>query len=175
MEFAHQAADLLRAMHDVARVIHLDLRMDNMVITEQGVGFIDFGSASRVGEDLSRNPLLASLFGELMQTSQIQRLLDQMTIAGHVTSEAIRQGRGKVDRSVDFFYLALVFNSPHSNPDLAALVDYDPNSKDASDLRKLTAQILRPADPQNPAFRSAKDILHGIERIRLGLDTSPRG
>ena len=52
MEFAHQAADLLRAMHDIARVIHLDLRMDNMVITDEGVGFIDFGSASRVGEEL---------------------------------------------------------------------------------------------------------------------------
>ena len=174
MEFAHQAADLLRVTHDVARVIHLDLRMDNMVITPEGVGFIDFGSASRVDEDLSRNPILASLFGELMQTSQIQRLLDKMTIAGHVTSEAIRQGRGRVDRSVDFFYLALVFNSPHSNPDLAALVDYDPDSQDARDLQQLTAQILRPADAQNPMFRSAKDILHGIERIRLGLDR-PRG
>lgn len=170
MEFAHQAADLLRVMHDIARVIHLDLRMDNMVITEEGVGFIDFGSASRVDEDLSRNPILASLFGELMQTSQIQRLLDKMTIAGHVTSEAIRQGRGKVDRSVDFFYLALVFNSPHSNPDLAALVDYDPTSQDARDLQQLTAQILRPTDAQNATFQSAKDILHGVERIRLGLD-----
>lgn len=170
MDFAHQAADLLRVMHDIARVIHLDLRMDNMVITEEGVGFIDFGSASRVDEDLSRNPILASLFGELMQTSQIQRLLDKMTLAGHITSETIRQARGKVDRSVDFFYLALVFNSPHSNPDLAALVDYDPMSKDAQDLQQLTAQILRPKDTENPAFRSAKDILHGIERIRLNLD-----
>lgn len=174
MEFAHQSADLLRVMHDIARVIHLDLRMDNMVITREGVGFIDFGSASRVDEDLSRNPILSSLFGELMQTSQIQRLLDKMALSGHVTSETIRQARGKVDRSVDFFYLALVFNSPHSNPDLAALVDYDPQSSEAQDLRQLTAQILRPADVNNPTFRSAKDILHGIERIRLGLDRKSR-
>src|SRR5581483_4355134 len=61
MEFARQSADLLR-------IIHLDLRLDNFVVTPHGVGFVDFGSAVRDNEDLSRNPLLQSLFGELMRT-----------------------------------------------------------------------------------------------------------
>jgi len=170
MEFARQSADLLRVIHDTARVIHMDLRMDNMVITPKGVGFVDFGSAVREDEDLSKNPLLQCLFGELMKTSQIQKMMEQMTISGRVTSNVIRNACKKPDKAADFFYLALQFNSTHNNPDLAGLIQYDPNSKDARELTRLTSEILRPKDPEHPAFRSAKDILHGIERIQLGLD-----
>lgn len=173
MEFARQSADLLRVLHDMARVIHLDLRLDNMVITPAGVGFVDFGSAVRQDEDLATNPLLQSLFGELMKTSQIQKMMEQMTLSGQVTSQVIKSGRNKPDKAADFFYLALQFNSPHANPDLAGLIDYDPTSKEARELSHLTSEILRPKDPANPTFKSAKDILHGIERIQLGLKTSP--
>jgi len=124
----------------------------------------------RVNEDLSRNPLLSSLFGELLRTSQIQKMMEQMTLSGAVTSKTIRDGCHKADKSADFFYLAVQFNSPHSNPDLSDLIDYDPTSGEARDLARLTHEILRPANPQLPAFRSAKDILHGVERIQLGLD-----
>jgi serine/threonine protein kinase len=170
MEFARQSADLLRVIHDIPKVIHLDLRLDNMVITPSGVGFVDFGSAVRENEDLSRNPLLQSLFGELMRTSQIQRMMEQMTLSGQITSQVIKSGCHKADKAADFFYLALQFNSPHNNPDLAGLIDYHPTSQAARDLSELTSQILRPRDPAQPLFRSAKDILHGIERIQLGLD-----
>lgn len=170
MEFARQSADLLRVLHDTSRVIHLDLRLDNFVITPSGVGFVDFGSAVRENEDLSRNPLLHSLFGELMKTSQIQRMMEKMTLSGQVTSEVIREGSGKPDKAADFFYLALQFNSPHANPDLAGLIHYDPVSNEARNLSALTSQILRPLNPAEPNFRSAKDILHGIERIQLGLN-----
>src|SRR4030095_3785185 len=164
-----QSADLLRAIHDEAHVIHLDLRLDNFVITENGVGFVDFGSSVREDEDLSENPLLHSLFEELMRTSQIQRMLEKMTVSGAVTSNAMRQGHRKVDKAVDFFYLAVQFNSPHQNPDLAGLIDYKPDSEDARMLAGLTDEILRPADPTRPRFRSAKDVLHRIERLQLGL------
>jgi hypothetical protein len=173
MEFARQSADLLRVIHDIPRIIHLDLRLDNFVITPDGVGFVDFGSAVRENEDLSRNPLLQSLFGELMRTSQIQRMMEKMTLSGQITSQVIRSGCHKADKAADFFYLALQFNSPHSNPDLAGLIDYNPTSQEARNLSELTSQILRPRDPAQPAFRSAKDILHGIERIQLGLDRQP--
>lgn len=170
MEFAHQAADLLRAIHDIARVIHLDLRLDNFVITEDGVGFVDFGSAVRDTESFSGNPMLSGLFEELMRTSQIQRALFQMSVSGQLTSDIILQSHQKAHKAIDFFYLAVQFNCPHSNPDLSDLIEYDPNSKDARDLAKLTLAILRPADPANPIYRSAKDILHGIERMQLHLD-----
>jgi serine/threonine protein kinase len=175
MEFARQSADLLRAIHDIAGVIHLDLRLDNFVITPEGVGFVDFGSAVRVNENLAENPLLENLFEELMHTSQIQRMLQKMTFSGAVTSSAVGRGLQKIDKAVDFFYLALQFNSPHSNPDLAGLILYDPESRDAKDLARLTEMILRPPDPANPPFRSAKDILHGIERIMLRLDKRTGG
>lgn len=170
MEFAHQSADMLRALHDLVHVIHLDLRLDNFVITPGGVGFVDFGSAVRDNEDLSRNPLLQSLFGELLRTSQIQRMMEKMSLSGQITSDIIRGNCHKPDKAADFFYLALQFNSPHANPDLAPLIDYQPASRDACRLSALTSQILRPRDPQQPRFRSAKDIVHGIERIQLGLD-----
>lgn len=163
LDFAIQAADLLRAVHDAAEVIHLDLRLDNMVVTREGVGFVDFGSAVRVGEDISSNPLLATLYGELMKTSHIQRMLDQMTISGHVTADHICNSRGRVDKAVDIFYLAVQFNSPHDNPDLKELIDFRPGSDESLILQKLTRQILTPSDPHNPVIKSAKDVLRALE------------
>src|SRR5262249_17158979 len=62
LEFARQAAELLAALHDAAGIMHLDLRLDNVVITEHGVGFVDFGSSVRVGESFAEESLLSSLF-----------------------------------------------------------------------------------------------------------------
>ncbi|HEY1685818.1 MAG TPA: hypothetical protein VGG19_13725 [Tepidisphaeraceae bacterium] len=173
IEFARQSADLLHILHDHVGVIHLDLRLDNFVITDQGVGFVDFGSSVRVGEDLSRNPLLGQLFDELMRTSQIQIMLERMTTSGLVTSHAFKGGYKKVDKSVDFFYLAVQFNSPHVNPDLKPLILLHPGSAEATALSKLTQQILKPSDPANPVFTSALDILRGVIRIKDGLANSP--
>ena len=172
IEFAHQAAALLNALHENAGIIHLDLRLDNIVITPNGVGFVDFGSAVRVGEDISKNPLLDALFDEMMSTSQIQRLLGRMKSTGRVTSQFICDAHGKVDKAVDLFYLAMQMNKPHSNPDLAAFIDYFPENEEAQRLAKLTDAILRPKDPSRPAFTSAKDLLRGIERIKLRLNES---
>jgi tRNA A-37 threonylcarbamoyl transferase component Bud32 len=169
LEFAYQSADLLRVIHDIAHIIHLDLRLDNFVVTENGIGFVDFGSAVREDENLRQNPMLDSLFEELMRTSQIQRMLFQMTLSGHVTSDIIRQSHQKVDKAIDFFYLAIQFNSPHANPDLTDLIAYTPKSQEARYLSRLTAEILRPANPAQPVYRSAKDILYGVERIQKHL------
>jgi serine/threonine protein kinase len=166
LEFALQSADLLRALHDDAGIMHLDLRLDNFVITPDGVGFVDFGSAVRVDENLKQSPLLSSLFEELMRTSEIQRMLFRMTRTGEVTSEAISGGLHKVDKAVDCFYLAVQISSPHANPDLKDLIRFDKGSDDAGRLSRLTEQILRPTDPAKPAFRSAADILKGIRQLK---------
>lgn len=168
LEFAAQSADLLRVLHDDVGVMHLDLRLDNFVITPAGVGFVDFGSAVRVDENLKESPLLSNLFEELMRTSEIQRMLFRMTRTGEVTSEAISGGLHKVDKAVDYFYLAVQISSPHANPDLKDLIQFDRQSPEAKLLSRLTDQILRPADPAKPAFRSAADILRGIEELRTG-------
>ena len=165
IEFARQCAELLHVLHDTVGVIHLDLRLDNIVITERGVGFVDFGSSVRVGENLAANPLLETLYDELMRTSEIQRMLSRMTLSGNVTSPIIQNGYQKVDKSVDFFYLALQMNEPLKNPDFTGLVNFNPASREALALRKMTDEVLRPKDVKQPRYRSAGDILQGIERI----------
>ncbi len=169
LEFAEQSARLLSAVHDESRVMHLDLRLDNMVITPDGVGFVDFGSSVREGEDLSANPMLASLYDELMRTSQIQVMLERLTLAGHVTSETLKGAYRKADKALDFFYLAVQFVTPHANPDLAPLIQYDKGSEEARALSDLTTRILRPLEPANPEFQSAADILRGVRAIRERL------
>jgi hypothetical protein len=129
------------------------------------VGFVDFGSAVRVDENLKQSPLLSSLFEELMRTSEIQRMLFKMTRTGEVTSEAISGGLHKVDKAVDCFYLAVQISSPHANPDLKDLIRFDKGSQEAKRLSRLTEQILRPTDPAKPTFRSAADILQGIRQL----------
>jgi hypothetical protein len=169
LEFARQSADLLRVLHDKVGVMHLDLRLDNFVITPAGVGFVDFGSAVRVDENLKESPLLSSMFEELMRTSEIQRMLFSMTRSGQVTSSAIAAGLHKVDKAVDYFYLAVQINSPHKNPDLKDLILYDKNSPSAKMLSQLTERILRPEDPAKPVYGSAADILKGIKEIGKNL------
>lgn len=170
LEFARQAAELLAALHDHAGIMHLDLRLDNVVITEHGVGFVDFGSAVRVGEEFPQPGLLSNLFEEMMRTSQIQRMLGKMTRSGQVTSEEIRNSYQRMDKAVDFFYLAVQINAPLSNPDFRGLVEHDPGSREAQELAKLTEKILRPENPEKPQFASAAEILRGIVEIgrRLG-------
>lgn len=169
IEFARQSAELLEVLHERIGVMHLDLRLDNFVITEHGVGFVDFGSAVRVGEDLTQSPMLARLFDEMMTTSQIQRDLGRMKKTGRVTSRLFVDCHEKVDKAVDLFYLAMQMNDPHGNPDFVDLVDFRRGSEEARLLATLTREILQPSDPQNPAYRTATDILHGIERVEAEL------
>src|SRR6185295_5844733 len=99
-------------------------RLDNVVITEHGVSFVDFGSAVRVGEEFPEASLLFNLFDEMMRTSQIQRMLGKMTQRGEVTSEHIVASHQRVDKAVDFFYLAVQINAPLANPDFRGLVEF---------------------------------------------------
>jgi hypothetical protein len=105
----------------------------------------------------------------MMRTSQIQRMLGKMTASGEVTSEEIRGSIGRIDKAVDFFYLAVQINNPLSNPDFRGLVEYHPGSPEADALTELTDRILRPEDPEKPEFTSARDILQGIEAIQRRL------
>jgi hypothetical protein len=169
MEFAKQSADLLRVVHEAARIIHLDLRLDNFVITENGVGFVDFGSAVRVGENIQGNPMLSTLFEELMRTSQIQRMLYKMASNGSLTSYIITDAYGKVDKAVDLFYLAVQMRQPTGNPDLAGLIRFNPGSEEAIQLAQLSQEILKPGDPSRPKYRTATDVLTGLHRIEQSL------
>jgi serine/threonine protein kinase len=169
LEFARQSADLLRVMHDEANIIHLDLRLDNVVITDRGVGFVDFGSAVREGENIQGNPLLSTIFDELMRTSQIQKMLDRMMTEGKVTSHVLGNAYGKVDKGVDLFYLAVSINAPLINPDFQGLVTHDTQGEESAGLSMLTQDVLKPRDPSNPPIKSARDLLRSIEGLSFAL------
>ena len=171
LEFATQATELLQVLHDKVGVIHLDLRLDNFVITSEGVGFIDFGSAVRVGESFGDNTLLSTLFEEMMRTSQIQRMLYTMSEKGLVTSDVLCQGVHKVDKAVDLFYLAYQMNTPHQNPDFVGLISYDPRSPEARHIKYLTSEILRPEDRANSPYKTASDILRGLAKVKRDIET----
>ncbi len=171
LEFAKQSAELLAALHDDAKVMHLDLRLDNFVITEDGVGFIDFGSAVRIGENLKESPMLESLFSEMMRTSQIQRMLGKMIEKGHVTNDAIREVYGRVDKTVDTFYLAVQINRPTGNPELIPLIAYDDKSEMAAKLGNLTAAVLRPKSADAAQFKTAGDILRGVHSLEKRMNS----
>jgi len=175
MDFALQAAELVKILHERIRIVHLDLRMDNIEITDEGgVCFVDFGSAVRMDEDLSQSPLLHTLFTEMMSTSQIQRLLGSMTAKGHVTSEVLTKGHQKIDKAADLFYLAMQIARPHTCPELAPLIEWNPASPTAREIAKLTKQILQPADPVHPEHQSADDILRSLKQIQSGLGVGAR-
>ncbi len=169
LQFAQQAADLLRVLHDHVRLIHLDLRLDNMVITRDGVGFVDFGSAVRMGENLKQSPMLDALFDQMMSTSQIQVNLGRMIRAGHLTSSFMVAAHGRIDKAVDIFYLAVQMREPHANPDFRNLVRYEPGSDEARRISLLTDGILRPTDPDRPNYISAKDVCNGLHRVAQKL------
>jgi hypothetical protein len=175
IEFARQSAKLLSVLHNSAQVMHLDLRLDNFVLTPDGVGFVDFGSAARIGEDLEQSPMLTSLFGEMMRTSKIQRMLGRMLDTGQVTNRSFTCVHQKADPAIDTFYLALQINKPTYNPQFAHLIDFRPGSLDAQAVSSLTAAVLRPKTQDQPAFSSADDILRGIERIRRRLTKDAPG
>jgi hypothetical protein len=173
LEFAIQSAELLSAIHEQANIMHLDLRMDNMVITPGGVGFVDFGSACKIGEQVQKSPMLGTLFTEMMRTSQIQRMLGKMIERGHVTNNAISEVYGKTDKTVDSFYLAVQIAKPHANPDLKQLIEYDPESDTAGMLSALTAAVLRPKNPEMAQYKSANDLVRGLRRIERRV-TNPK-
>lgn len=173
VQFAHQSAKLLSVLHNTAGVMHLDLRLDNMVLTPRGVGFVDFGSAARIGENIEQSPLLTSLFGEMMRTSKIQRMLGRMLEQGRVTNRSFTCVHHKADPAIDTFYLALQINRPTHNPQFAHLIDYDPRSTQAQAISSLTAAVLRPKDRDDAPFQTADDVLRGIERIRRRLIDGP--
>jgi len=164
-EFAASAMELLAALHDDAKIMHLDLRLDNMVITEDGVGFVDFGTSAQIDENLSNRPVLNKLFMELMQTSEVQKVLSDMLARGEVTSASLKDVAGKPDRGMDIFYLAVQINHPHFNPELARLITYDALSGEAKTLHALSAAVLRPKNPAMSQFKNARDLLRGIKRV----------
>lgn len=165
LDFARQSAHLLTLLHDTLNIVHLDLRLDNYVVTPHGVGFVDFGSASRIGEDFSKSSILKSFFDEMLSNSQVQRDIQRMQSRGLLTSSVFEGVYHKIDKAVDLFYLLMELNRPHDNPDFAGLVAHDPRSRHARMLAEFTKQVFRPTDPTKPRFTSVRDVRDALNLI----------
>lgn len=169
LEFAMQSAELLAVLHHRMKILHLDLRLDNFVITEHGVGFVDFGSAVRMDEDIRKSPMLSKLFHEMLSASQIQRDLHRFIMKGRVTSELFTHSHRKIHKGADLFYLVLQMNKPFLNPDFRGLINFDADSEEAYELAALTRDVLCPENPKRPEFRTAGDVLDGVQQIHEAL------
>jgi hypothetical protein len=178
LAFARQGTELLRMLHEQVGLIHMDLRLDNFVVSEKGVGLVDFGSAVRVGEDINRNPLLRTLLVEMLAASAVQEDLRRYVDEGKVTAPLFVNCQKKLDQAVDLFTFVVQMNNPLVNPDFAGLVAYSRGSNEALLLARLTRNILQPHDPHRPVCRSAADLAAALGRLQLtppaSADPPPR-
>lgn len=159
LTFARQAAAILHALHHYAGVLHFDLRLENMVITEDGVGLIDFGSSVTAGEDLAQSKLLNTLHTEMLNASRPAAQLRRLQGTGIVTSGLFHDCYARRSPAIDLFCLAWFMTRPHAHPDFRPLVRIDPNDADNQRLLHLQRIVLDPPDPQHPMIRGVRDLL----------------
>lgn len=172
LDFALQSAELLAAVHTKAGVAHLDLRLDNMVITPDGVGFIDFGNSVHDEEDINASPTLSKVFSDLMHTTQVQKALDRAIQSGHVTAPYFRDALFKTDKAVDLFYLVLQFTSPHENPDLRDFIEYKANSSEDYELNRMTHRLFAPDLSQPGKVYTAAHVANAVRKIKRRMETA---
>lgn len=166
IDFALQSAEMLQAIHDKGGVAHLDLRLDNMVITPEGVGIIDFGNSVHDDEDIDNSPTLSKVFGDLMRTTQVQKTLHRMIQSGRVTAPYFTQALYKAHKAVDLFYLVLQFTAPHENPDLKDLIEFTPNSKEDYELHKMTRRLFAPEDLEPGKVYTAAHVVNALRKLK---------
>lgn len=165
--FAQQSAELLRALHEHVGIMHLDLRLDNLLVTDDGVCAIDFGSSVRVGEDLSTTTIIETLVREMLQSSQITRDLERQRRKQLIRSEVFAGLPYPVSPAFDLFALATNMTRPHDNADFKGLVTHDRDSDEGQRFSRLRKRILKPAKGESP-IRSVHDLC-----VELGV-TSDR-
>jgi len=170
LEFARESTTLLKLIHEVPRVVHLDMRLDNFLITPEGVCLLDFASSVQLEEDFSESAILQTLFKGWLETSGVQQVMGQMIRKGQLTSAPLVAAHKKVDVAADIFYLALQLPQLHRHHDFGGLLEGEAESEANQALKNLREEVLRPADPQQPTITTARDLLNAIERIEIMLE-----
>ncbi|MEM1213628.1 MAG: serine/threonine-protein kinase [Planctomycetota bacterium] len=170
LEFARQTAELLDALHTHVRVMHLDLRLDNLLVTPQGVSIIDFGSAIRFGEDITQSRVLAKVFAQMLDASQIaddlRRLRQRKRVTSSVFRHCFQAGHpGYLGPAIDLFALTHQMTRPHDNPDLLGLVNADPNQPGYDRLAQLRRDILKPKHPDQPSLQTVRDLAEALQAV----------
>ena len=149
-DFVGGAAELVDRLHRDARIAHLDLRLDNFVVTEDGVCLVDFGSAVRIGETFNAGGLLDTLLQEMLSASRIRRDLKRMQKKDRVTAEVFENAYDPPGAAVDLYSLTQNLTQLRNHMEFAALVHV--SEEEAAAMSRLRRRILRPtpADPGEP-------------------------
>ncbi|MEE9404836.1 MAG: hypothetical protein V3V20_08080 [Algisphaera sp.] len=159
LEFARQAADILAATHHHAQLMHLDLRLPNCVITEYGVGLIDFGSSVMIGEDLTANRAVNSVVREMLLASEITADLKRHRKKDLISNPIFDDLPHPPDPNYDLFALATQMTRPHDLPDFRGLVTFDRKSDQAATLSRLRRHVLRKPTHGNRTYTCLNDLI----------------
>ncbi len=160
LDYAQQACELLRVLHEQVGIVHLDLRLDNFLITEDGIKLVDFGSSLRRGEDIAQSPILTKLFVEMLSASQIRRDLLRMIEKGHITSAAFANAYSPPGPAADLFSVVNNFGRLDDHGDFRGLTVRDPQ-QDAF-LTRLRREVFRPVDAKNPTVFRLRELCHAL-------------
>lgn len=166
-QFARQAAELLWALHEDVGIMHLDLRLDNLLVTEAGVCLIDFGSSVRIGETFAPQSTIDTLIREMLASSQITRDLKRQRRKNLVRAAVFADLPYPPTPAFDLFALATSMTRPHDNADFKGLVIHDHNSDEGLRLSRLRKRILQPPADDPTPIRSVADLC-----VELGVETA---
>jgi hypothetical protein len=159
LDFAIEAAELLAAMQRNAGLMHLDLRDDNIVITESGVGFVDFGSAVLIDEDLATRPMLHRIIHQMLGAIALQRALGSLITHKSVTHPILLRAHAKPEPIHDLFALTQLARSPHTSQAIGHLIQ--PNAQEElAGLNQLADELLIPADVRQPITTPIQLVQH---------------
>jgi hypothetical protein len=173
--FAKQTARLIDLLHRHAGILHLDLRLDNLVLTDRGVGLVDFGTAVRIGEDLGANPVVRKLHREMIASSETVTRLQRQQAKGLVTASQFANCHQPPTPALDLYALLTNMTQPHDNPDFRGLVRFDPESDQARALSRLRRRAVRQDDQQaTPNYDEARPIREVRDLcVELGVPVEP--
>lgn len=165
-DFARQSAELLRALHESVGIMHLDLRLDNLLVTERGVCLIDFGSSVRVGEDVAAPSNTNTLLREMLDASQITRDLKRLRRKQRVAAAVFDGLPFPPTPAFDLFALATNMTRPHDNAEFVGLVEHERDSGEGLRFSRLRKRILQPGSADPAPIRTVHDLC-----VALGVES----
>lgn len=163
VEFARQAAEMLAAAHHDAGLLHLDVRLGNLVVTERGVGLIDFGSSVMVGEDLSANRTVEKVIRRTLESSEVTDNLKRHRRKGLLGNPLLDGLPYPPGPGFDLFALATCMTRPHELPDFRGLIAFRAGSPEAVRVSQLRRRVLR-----RPA--GAPGAVSSLDQLARALD-----
>jgi hypothetical protein len=149
-EFARHSARLLRALHERVGIMHLDLRLDNLLVTEGRVSLVDFGSSVRLSENLGTNPMVKRLVDEMLSASQITRDLRRQRKKRLLRNRLFADLPLPPTPAFDLYALTTNLTRPHDNPDLKGLIEHDRMSDEGRYFSQLRRRVLQPHAREKP-------------------------